>query len=127
MQSRLDYFLISIQLSYNISNCTIKSGLKSDHSLINITLDLINTQRRGNSYWKFNNALLFDNAYIQLIKDEITSVALNTHIKKQKYFMGLSEMSDTFSYYYILNITSKEEEGKRKSPTSKTTNSRRRN
>ena len=30
VQSRLDYFLISIQLSYNISNSTIKPGLKSD-------------------------------------------------------------------------------------------------
>ena len=79
MQSRLDYFLISIQLSYNISNCTIKPGLKCDHSLINITLDLINTQCRRNSYWKFNNALLFGNTYTQLIKEEITSVAVNAH------------------------------------------------
>ena len=63
VQSRLDYILISTQLSYNISKCDIKPGLKSDHSLVNITLDLVNTEQRGPSYWKFNNTLLLDNTY----------------------------------------------------------------
>ena len=50
-------------------NREIKPGIKSDHSLSKITLDLLHTQARGCSYWKFNNTLLKDIDYIEMIKN----------------------------------------------------------
>ena len=74
IQSRLDYFILSSHLAYQISNVLIKPGLKSDHSLLTLTFELLNTQKRGRGYWKFNNQLLSDEVYIKLIKDEIKQV-----------------------------------------------------
>ena len=41
----------------------------SDHSLINITLDLIESKKEGRGFWKFNNSLLTEKDYIKLVKD----------------------------------------------------------
>ena len=57
VQSRLDFWLISESLTYLVKNCQIKPGNRSDHSLIKITLEIVNTKKRGPSYWKFNNKL----------------------------------------------------------------------
>ena len=71
VQARLDFFLISRHLNYLISNCSFKPGYKSDHSLISLNIDLLDTHKSGKSYWKFNNSLLHDNTYVQLIKEEL--------------------------------------------------------
>ena len=74
VQSRLDYWLVSIGLSYLIKHVTICPGNCSDHSLITFTLDLVNTQRRGKGFWKFNNSLLKDVEYIAMIKETIGNI-----------------------------------------------------
>ena len=45
-------------MTYNILDTSIKPGCKSDHSIIRICLNVVKSQRRGRSYWKFNNKLL---------------------------------------------------------------------
>ena len=60
VQSRLDYFLTSLGISYLIKKNEIKPGNSSNHSIITITLDLIDTLKRGKGYWKFNKDLLND-------------------------------------------------------------------
>ena len=47
IHSRLDYWLVSIAMSYLLKGVTICSGNSSDHSRIKFTLDLITTQKRG--------------------------------------------------------------------------------
>ena len=74
IHSRLDYWLVSISLSYLIKKVSIHPGNSSGHSLIAITLDLLNTQRRGKGFWKFNNSLLNDPVYISLIKETILNL-----------------------------------------------------
>ena len=74
VQARLDFWLVSEQLSFQIKKCEIKPGIKSDHSLVKITLDLLHTQARGCSYWKFNNTLLKDQKYVKMIKNEISTI-----------------------------------------------------
>ncbi len=51
---RLDYIFISEHLLNDINNCLIQSGLHSDHSIVNLELN-IDKLNRGRVFWKFNN------------------------------------------------------------------------
>ena len=88
VQSRLDFWLISESISYIIKKCGIKPGNQSDHSLINIKIEILNTMKRGLVYWKFNNKLLHDKAYVELIKSEIEIKKLKNIRLKTKTLFG---------------------------------------
>lgn len=72
-QARLDFFLISSELSSNIISCNIDAGYRTDHSLVDIVLDFSKVNR-GNGYWKLNNSLLCDKHYVDLINETIAKV-----------------------------------------------------
>ena len=72
-QSRLDFFLISAELNSKLVTCDIKPGYRSDHSLIDIHLDF-NYMERGRGYWKFNNSLLSDPSYVEVVKTTISEL-----------------------------------------------------
>ena len=69
-QSRLDYYLISMELLNCVDVITIKPGYRSDHSIVymHISLDF---KPRGPGLWKFNNSLLQDETYTTEIKEYI--------------------------------------------------------
>ena len=67
IQSRLDHFLDSNELFYNVEKCDIKTSIKTDHSLILLTIALKGEQKRGPGFWKFNTSLLKDEIYIGMI------------------------------------------------------------
>ena len=69
VQSRLDYWIVSSALEYSIERVDIKPGYCSDHSILNVRIELIGTQTRGKSTWKFNNNLLHDDKYLALVKN----------------------------------------------------------
>ena len=73
-QSRIDFWLISSSLEYEVDKCLIQPGLLSDHSILLLSLNLLQIQRRGRGTWKFNNNLLKDLEYIELIKKAIQQV-----------------------------------------------------
>ena len=73
-QSRLDYFLISDSLTIKVVDIDIKPGYRSDHSLVHISLKNENIQEKIKSYWKFNNSLLHDKNYVDMINDHISKV-----------------------------------------------------
>ena len=78
VQSRLDYWLVSTHLLYNLSNQDIKPGLRSDHSIVNITFDITDSQKRGRGFFKFNSSLLKDTEYVRKVNDLIENhVTLN--------------------------------------------------
>ena len=83
VHSRLDYWLISTSISYLVKTTTINIGNSSDHSLISITLDLTETQQRGKGFWKFNNSLLCDTEYIQIVKDIISEIQSDQSIENK--------------------------------------------
>lgn len=72
-QGRLDYILISENVSNIVENFVIKPGYRSDHSAVILELKF-NTFQRGRGLWKFNNSLLIDKTYIQKVKDTIQQV-----------------------------------------------------
>ena len=71
MQARLDYWIISISLTYNVTECKIKPSIKSDHSLISLTILSNLNAKKGPGLWKFNAALLQNNDYVEMLRDKL--------------------------------------------------------
>jgi hypothetical protein len=69
-QGRIDYILISENLTNIIENVDIKSGYRSDHSVV-VTDFRFNSFERGRGLWKFNSNLLHDKTYIDKVKQNI--------------------------------------------------------
>ena len=69
--TRLDFFLISQGMTGFIDASNILPGYCTDHSMITITLKLLN-HPRGRGFWKLNSSLLNDPEYIGKIKETIT-------------------------------------------------------
>ena len=69
-QSRLDFFLISDLLSTYVTEADIKSGYRTDHSMITLTLTLGKLETRNKLLWKFNNSLLKDKLFANEINDK---------------------------------------------------------
>lgn len=57
----------------SLETCTIESSYRSDHSAISISL-VFNDFKKGRGLWKFNNSLLYDNDYLECIRDFILQV-----------------------------------------------------
>ena len=72
-QARLDFFLISEETFEIANDCNTVSGYRTDHSAITLQLKL-NKNERGKGYWKFNNSLLRDTKYIELVKQTINEI-----------------------------------------------------
>ena len=101
VQSRLDYWLIAESITYLITDCYLKPGNKSDHSIIKITLEIYNSQKRGSGYWKFNNKLLSDRSYISLVKQELEHIKDNVDMENKNTlwdFVKCQIRSITISY-----------------------------
>ena len=76
IQSRLDYWLVSIHMLYDLHKTDIKPSIKSDHSIITLSFNIQNTQQRGKGFWKFNNSLLKDKLYLDKINKCINDCKL---------------------------------------------------
>ena len=50
VQSRIDFWFVSTALEYQIELTTIKPGNSSDHSIISINLELLDTQKKGRGF-----------------------------------------------------------------------------
>jgi len=74
IQSRLDYFFISLNLMQNIENCDIKPSIKTDHSMLILRMTLHKNTQRGPGFWKFNSSLLKDIVYIDYMKEIISQL-----------------------------------------------------
>ena len=70
---RLDYFLLSDNLVNSVSSCEHRISYKSDHSIVELNIDVFNFQR-GPGYFKLNNSSLLDNQYQESIRKSITEI-----------------------------------------------------
>ena len=60
------FFLISNSLEQLVCDTDIKPGFSSDHSLVTLSLKILNTVKRGRGTWKFNNPLFKDEVYVKI-------------------------------------------------------------
>ena len=72
-QARLDFFLIADNLQNSINDIQINAGYRSDHSPVILEMKL-NKFKKGKGLWTFNNSLLGDKDYIELIKKKIQQI-----------------------------------------------------
>jgi exonuclease III len=70
-QSRLDYWLISNHMIYELTKVDIEPGFRSDHSLIEINFKSNVTSERGPAYWRFNSNLLTNTEYTTYMNNRI--------------------------------------------------------
>ena len=68
--ARLDYFLVTHSMMDIIDACDVKPSYKSDHSIIELKIKLSHF-RYGKGFWKFNNSLLKQQDYLDLINNVI--------------------------------------------------------
>jgi len=64
IRRRLDYWLVTTDIQDDLTETNIIPAIKSDHSAITLTLNSLDKQNFGPSYWKFNSSLLEDASYI---------------------------------------------------------------
>lgn len=57
----------------NLVNCKIEPSYRSDHSMVILELEFIPFVR-GKGLWKFNNSLLYDLEYSNIVKKKILEV-----------------------------------------------------
>ena len=74
-QARLDYFIVSQTLLDIVINVDIKTGYRTDHSLITLSICFTNFTR-GPGVWRFNTSLLKDKEYLSLVKTWINDEKL---------------------------------------------------
>ena len=77
-QSRIDFFLISCHLQYYTETTQILPGIKSDHSLLKLSLFIKDEPKRGRGVWKLNVSLLQDKQVIVLIKETIGKAIIDS-------------------------------------------------
>ena len=68
--ARLDYFIVSENLTDFIDKCNIKPGYRSDHSYVELIITLCKFER-GRGLWKLNCSLLKDKEYLICINNII--------------------------------------------------------
>ena len=68
--TRLDFYILSSHMSDIIKSCDIKVGYRSDHSRVDLEI-LLSNFTRGRGLWKFNNSLLKNKNYVDLINPVI--------------------------------------------------------
>lgn len=89
-QARLDFFLTTFECFWYTSETSIIPGYRSDHSGILLELEF-NANEKGRGYWKFNNSLLKDKKYIDLVKDTLSEVKQTYTLKDKEKNIDNSE------------------------------------
>ena len=98
--ARLDFFLVSETLLQYTYEEKISAGYRSDHSIVSMNIRF-NKGLKGRGFWKFNNSLLCDIDYVNLVKNTIREV-------KKQYgalpynFENIDEISNTI-YQCVIN------------------------
>ena len=74
-QARLNYFLISETLMNRVPQIKFENSYRSDHSPVGLSFKF-NDFLKGKGLWKFNNSLLTDKIYIDIIKKTIVELKI---------------------------------------------------
>ena len=69
LKSRIDFFLISGKFQHDVTKVETRASIAPDHKAVFLSINLNEEFKRGPGLWKFNNTLLQDEWYLQLIKD----------------------------------------------------------
>jgi hypothetical protein len=100
-QSRIDIIFVKDSLLNMLTMAKIEPGFMSDHNYTIISLKL-NNSRRGKGTWKFNNLLLKDHEYVELIKNLLRNdIEDNSHYEDKGFlwdFLKMRIRTETMTY-----------------------------
>ena len=68
LKSRIDFFLVSHAISLDVLKSETRASIAPDHKSIFLCLEIKSEFKRGPGLWKFNNTLLEDDSYKELIE-----------------------------------------------------------
>ena len=101
-KSRLDYFLTSVNASYNVSRIYTNTVISNqngkrltDHKSISIEITIFSS-KRGPGYWKLNTSLLKHDSYIKEMEREI------------QHFLAKNNCSNSIDQWEMLKIKARE-------------------
>jgi hypothetical protein len=83
-RSRLDFWIVSSSIMYQVDETTILPGYGSDHSLITLSLFKQKRSEQGPSFWKFNVSLLREKVYTDKVTTEIARLKVKYDDIKDK-------------------------------------------
>ena len=73
LKSKIDFFIIAKQLIDQVKRIETQTSIALDHNAVFLSIEIDHVPARGPGNWKFNNTLLKDNEYINLIKSNYHS------------------------------------------------------
>ena len=89
IQCRLAYFFISKQLKDHVKECKILPNIYSDHSAADLFVSFKESELpRGPEFWKFNNSLLSDTNFVELLTFKIPMFAKKQEQVTTKGYIG---------------------------------------
>ena len=68
VKSRIDFLLIAKNLKSYVRKADIEPSIAPDHRTVYLSLSLPESSRRGPGFWKFNNSLLDDDEYLDMVR-----------------------------------------------------------
>ena len=79
LKSRIDFFLISRPLCCCVKSTEIRTSIAPDHKSIFLNIEIKREFARGPGLWKFNNTLLEDDNYKELIEFYYPQILVKYH------------------------------------------------
>ena len=91
---RLDYLFISKSMESAIQNAKIVPNIFSDHSGVTLSMSVeSNETKHGPGFWKFNNSLLTDKCYTEMITKQIPEfIAKYCNLNEKGLFWEMIKM-----------------------------------
>ena len=110
--SRLDFFLINMGLACNVVDTKITVGCRTDHSLVELSIE--NKElKRGAGIWRFNNRLLCDKTFCENMTNNITNCKerlSNTGLNKSEIWEAIKASCAEFSKQYSKKKSNKKKQ-----------------
>ena len=82
--SRIDFALVSAGLDQKIENPFYTTSVYTDHRAFYMLIEL-NPFERGKGYWKFNNTLLKDQEFLQMMNSELSNIVEDKKNPQEKW------------------------------------------
>ena len=102
LKSRIDFFLVSKQFVNYAIKAETRTSIAPDHKAIFLSLKIENNFMRGSGTWKFNNSLLQDENYLQLVRDSYSLIENKYQEVKNKQLLWeliqIEIRAETISY-----------------------------
>ena len=87
LKSRIDFFLISRPLSCCVKSTEIRTSIAPDDKSIFLNIEIKSEFARGLGLWKFNNTLLEDENYKELIEFYYPQILVKYHEVSDKQLL----------------------------------------